>query len=357
MAIKNIIKEIKEKAIGPAILRFAPCPNGKPSLGHVKSLVLLDSLRSALQGKLYIRFDETNPTEILPQAYGTFKKLLEEYNIPVDGIIYSADNALLHKEECKKLYLKQKSFFCYCGVLTDVKDLTSCTCMLRAGHRTEDQFEEILLKQKQNKKGPCSLKLKTQRNDNNFVIYRVINNQWYPTIALQGPVDDHHNGVNVIARGTDLVALEQRQREIHGLLYDKPFPLIFYWGRVSLWDSKNGHQWVISKSTDKGSKIPSLEYFRKWGYTPQAKKVFLQSYGFTKNEIKLDLVKLNHCLISSVLKEGRIRKVDRPLSCFMINKEGYYQWKQGDKRFFAYYRKNMLLNYTTNKLLVRVRRR
>ena len=53
------------------VMRFAPNPNGPPTLGHARGIVINSELVKKYKGKLILRFDDTDPK--------TKKPMLEAY--------------------------------------------------------------------------------------------------------------------------------------------------------------------------------------------------------------------------------------------------------------------------------------
>lgn len=43
------------------VVRFAPNPNGPPHIGHARGMVINGELRDKYEGKLILRFDDTDP--------------------------------------------------------------------------------------------------------------------------------------------------------------------------------------------------------------------------------------------------------------------------------------------------------
>ena len=323
MSLEKVLKQISD--IETPVYRFAPSPNGMPTLGHVKGLCLIDHVCKLTKGTFLLRFDDTNPKETYhPSYYTSMIKIAERLKIQISEIHKSSENSFLYNQEIKRLISDKKAFFCSCVCKTDVKENSECNCI------TKDQSLEKL----EIKSGLC-VKFKSKK-ESPYVIYRPISGEWYPTIALQGPIDDHAQKVSVVFRGRDLESLEKRQKEIHEALYSTPYPLTMYWGRVSIWDPLTKKVWAISKSQLSSTAFPALSFFERWGIPLEVLKTFLLDYGFTKNDIKLDLLKLSYFQIGYMKQNS--------LTSPYIKKK----IKNGPE-FFGYKRKNYILNYKTWK--------
>ena len=322
MSISSIIKSLEQNNIKKPHFRFAPSPNGNVTFGHLKGLVLLDKLRLETKGILDLRFDDTNPRENYKKSYyDSVLNLSHQLGIKFDNIYQCSTHLELYVSMTEKLFYLKKAYFCHCDLNTG--DFTKkCPC----ARDFNNQDINILYE-----KPSCVVKFIPLEKEP-FVILRGINNTWYPTIALQGPIDDFFQGINVIVRGRDLESLSFRQKEIHYALFPThPYPLESYWGRISLWNSKSGKIWSISKSLLKESiKFPSLEFFTHWGVTYDMLKDFVLSYGYTKNDIKLDLLKLTHYILKKLPST-----VSKKLA------KGYCKYQN----YWGYCNNNYFLNY------------
>lgn len=292
MSFNYLLKKLSEHNIKEPHLRFAPSPNGKVTFGHLKGLVILDQIRKLTNGKLDLRFDDTNPSEnYLECNYSSVLDLSKKLGITFDGVYKASDHLQVYLDAVKTLVKLNHAYVCNCPPNPGNFSL-KCFC----NKQSPVDLTNVLLKQHSS-----VIKFIPTSGGEPYVILRAISGIWYPTMALQGPVDDHLQGVNLIIRGRDLESVTLRQKDIYEVLYSDQYPLVEYWGRVSLWNSNTGKEWAISKSLLKNSsKFPSLEFFTHWGVTFNVLKKFALSYGFTKNDIKMDLLKLTHYILKEL---------------------------------------------------------
>lgn len=292
MSINSILNKYESKQL---ITRFAPSPTAFCTLGHVKGLCLLDHVVKNLKNAtLKLRYDDTNPLEnYKPEYYEHILEVSKKLDVNFSTIEKCSDHLNRYVAYAKILIDKNKAFFCFCQPKKTFFESKECSC--------ENLAIKDLLK---TPSSAYSLKFK-ENSKSNFVILRCINSKWYPTIALQGPIDDYESGVNIIFHGRDLQPLAKRQNLIHEELFATPKPERVYWGRISLWNSLTNKKWQISKSILKEStKFPSLKYFENWGFSYKVLKEFFLSFGFTKNDIKMDLRNLFFFQIKFIKQRG-----------------------------------------------------
>lgn len=277
-------------------LRFAPCPNGPATLGHLKGLLLLDKVRNQsphAHSTLHLRFDDNNPSELmLPEYYDSFVKIIADYDIRMDSTYYASRNLDRYEAAVKRLIHNNKAFFCSCSAAAAVEKIPECDC------KANIQLQDTDLKDL----GRCTIRFVSDR-ERSYVIYRTIvdkrtgHSHGSPTIALQGAVDDYVQAVSVILRGRDLESLTARQKELYRVLWDKQYPRTYYWGRIKVWNSGTRQQYELSKSKLKSTSendLPNLQAFYVRGYEFAAVKEWLLSYGLTKHDMKIDVAKLNY---------------------------------------------------------------
>ena len=82
------------------VVRFAPNPNGPPHIGHARGMVINGELKQKYDGKLILRFDDTDPRKKRPlkteeyDAYQMYKEDYEWLGYEVDEVRYSLTNIL-----------------------------------------------------------------------------------------------------------------------------------------------------------------------------------------------------------------------------------------------------------------------
>jgi len=105
-----IVKEEKEKTItlpnaeaGKVVTRFPPEPSGYPHIGHAKAAWLDYEAAANYDGKMLLRFDDTNPEKESAEYVDAIKEGLAWLGIKWAGESYTSDNMDKIYEAAEKL--------------------------------------------------------------------------------------------------------------------------------------------------------------------------------------------------------------------------------------------------------------
>uniref|UniRef100_A0A7N0U843 glutamate--tRNA ligase n=1 Tax=Kalanchoe fedtschenkoi TaxID=63787 RepID=A0A7N0U843_KALFE len=83
--------DLPEAEIGKVRLRFAPEPSGFLHIGHSKAALLNQYFADRYQGKLIIRFDDTNPAKESNEFVDNLLKDIETLGIKYETVTYTSD--------------------------------------------------------------------------------------------------------------------------------------------------------------------------------------------------------------------------------------------------------------------------
>ena len=96
--------------MGKVIVRFPPEASGYLHIGHAKAALLNQYYAEAFQGKLIMRFDDTNPAKENVEFEKAILEDLEMLQIKPDRFTHSSDYFDLMLEYCEKLLKEGKAF-------------------------------------------------------------------------------------------------------------------------------------------------------------------------------------------------------------------------------------------------------
>lgn len=322
------------------VVRFAPNPNGPPHIGHARGMTINGELRDKYEGKLILRYDDTDPVTKRPleEAYDMYAEDYEWLGYNPDEVRYSSKNFDTYIEYAEKLIEMGKAYVCQCtqeeghkyreeGEACPHRDQSAEENMqlwkkMRAEteeveneeEEVEDSSDEDSSKgDSKNEKdyfeeGEATLKIKTDMQHKNpairdFVAFRIIDNadhpvtgdeyRVWPLLDFQGAIEDHVMGTTHIVRGKELRASTKRQKFIYDYL-DWDYPHIMYWGNVKI----SGFDAPVSTSTltemmEEGEldgwddpRAPTLRALRKRGFQPEALQNFYIEMGVSEKDIE-----------------------------------------------------------------------
>ncbi|MFB6283294.1 MAG: glutamate--tRNA ligase [Halobacteria archaeon] len=299
------------------VMRFAPNPNGPPTLGSARGMVINDEYVKEYDGELVLRFDDTDPVNKPPveEAYDWYLEDAEWLGIDVeDGELYRASDRL-------------ETYYDYAEELIELEGAYVCTC-------SQDEFQEV------KKEGePCPhrgssvddnlrkwsemlegdydvgeavLRVRTDIEHKNpalrdWVAFRVVDTETHPharvgsryvvwpMLDFQSGIDDHLLDVTHIIRGKDLSDSEDRQ----GFVYDYfgwEYPEVVHWGRISIEEYGTLSTSSLAEAIEEGRydgwddpRVPSVRAMRRRGIQPEALRSTYVDLGVSKSDIDFSM--------------------------------------------------------------------
>ena len=321
----ELIAELKEKKEpekglppldikGLLVMRFAPNPNGPPTIGSSRGIVVNSEYTKKYNGKFIIRFDDTDPATKRPmlEAYDWYLDDCEWLGAKPDEVVIASDRIPKYYEVAEQLIKKGGAYVCFCEqdefkALKDEKK----ACL----HRGKDVEENLALWQKmlsgEYKEQEAVLRIRTDiaHKDpaiRDWVAFRIIKtphprpevadkyNAW-PLLDFEGAVEDHLLGTTLIIRGKDLTDSETRQRYIYKYMGWK-YPETMHWGRVQIHEfgklSTSGLKKAIADRTYTGwddPRVPTIRALRRRGIRSEALRKFMIELGLGETDISLSL--------------------------------------------------------------------
>jgi len=299
------------------VVRFAPNPNGPPHIGHARGMTVNGELRDKYNGKLILRFDDTDPVTKRPmkQAYEMYKEDYTWLGYEPDEVRYSSKNFDRYIEYAEKLIDMGKAYVCRCSQEEGQKYRKTgeaCPHRDQSPERNMDLWNGM--RNGSVDQGDATLKIKTDMDHKNpavrdFVAFRIIEdpehpitgNEYsaWPLLDFQGAIEDHLMGTTHIVRGKDLRASTKRQKYIYDY-FDWEYPEIMYWGKVQI----SGFEAPVSGSTIKkmiqdgelegwdDPRAPTLRSLKKRGFQPEALQEFFIDMGVTENDVEASVKSL-----------------------------------------------------------------
>jgi glutamyl-tRNA synthetase len=291
---------------GNAVFRLPPEPSGYMHLGNAMAFTVNYLYKQEYQGRLWLRFEDTNPRKVQKRYYDSFRKGIRWLGISYDSEKnVSEDNEVVY-DYGERLLEAGEAYACSCDEAT-VKKLryegTACEHRDRPPEASVRIWREMLARK--HREGSWVIRLKGDMQSLNFAlrdpnIFRVIDHEHpvtgskyvvWPTYYMANTVEDEICGVTHVLRSSEFqVELQAMLREklsfrdiaiVQFSRYNfKGTPLgkrllrpLVESGQVSGWDDP---------------RMPTVEGIIRRGIVPETIRRFTLQVGYTKTEHEYD---------------------------------------------------------------------
>ena len=339
-AVRNVIeelaphlleKQIKERKTGlgdlpnavqgKVVLRFAPNPNGPLSFGHSRGVVINSEYAKRYDGRLILRFDDTDTVRKppMPDAYSMIEEEVKWLCDLEPEVVIASDRIEIYHQYAIDLFQRGGSYVCQCSAEEFKEFRVSKT---ECPHRENTLEKNLDLWAKMNdgtlNPGDAVVRVKTDMQLANPALrdwpaLRIqdtvsnphprteIGSLWrvWPLLDFQSAVEDHLQGVTHIIRGKDL--MDSTRKQI--LLYEHfgwEYPETIYWGRVKVHEygsfSTSGMRQDIESGKFEGwddIRLPTIAALRRKGISPEALRAFWIELSLTQKDINAALSTLH----------------------------------------------------------------
>lgn len=362
------------------ITRVAPNPSGAMHFGHARPAVLSDEYVKKYGGKLFIRFDDTDPKTKKP-IKGIENEFLEEFKwlgIKVDGVKNASDNLKRYYQVIEELIKKEKAYVCFCNSEEWKQKIwkgKECECRKKDINWQLTNWKKMLTHEI--KEGSAVVRIKSDLNqkDTSLIdwwLAKVVDNvehpnkvatkeHVWPSYNLASAVDDHDMQINFIIRGQEHISNEKKQRQLYEI-FNWEYPHTKYHGKIAqIGDmilSKSIIKELMEKeglSRDDDPRIATLKSFRRRGFSPKTIRKIIFEIGLNTKEVKIDMENFsahNKEILGEVnnypfieegvecevigIRQGEINSygektiLKNPIEKFIIDKNEIKQIKKGD---------------------------
>lgn len=297
---------------GSLVMRFAPNPNGPPTLGSARGIVVNSEYVKRYHGKLIIRFDDTDPVTKRPmlEAYTWYLEDCEWLGAIPDEVIIASDRIPLYYEAAEQLISREGAYVCFCEqeefkALKDAKK--ACPHREQGVEKNLGYWHRMISGDYKEQEAVLRIKTDIKHKDpaiRDWVAFRIIKtphprvgdryNVW-PLLDFEGAVEDHLCGTTHIIRGKDLMDSETRQKYIYKYM-GWTYPKTLHWGRVQVHEfgklSTSGIKKAIAEGVYTGwddPRLPTLRALRRRGIQPPALRKFMIDLGLGETDISVSL--------------------------------------------------------------------
>ncbi|MFH1722426.1 MAG: glutamate--tRNA ligase [Candidatus Altiarchaeota archaeon] len=298
------------------VLRFAPNPNGPPTIGSSRGIVLNHFLAKKYGGTFILRFDDTDPKvkKPLKEAYDWYVEDCTWLGCPPDRIVVASENMESYYEYAEKLIDMGKAYVCQCTQeeFKKFKDRGEQSCPHRdqKPQETLDLWKQMLSGKFEEKEVVLRIKTDFHHPDpalRDWVAFRILKADHvrvgkkyvvWPMLDMESAIEDHLQKVTHILRGKELRDSELRQKFIYDYLgWDYPKTIVF--GRMKVEEYGKLSTSGIAKAIEAGEyagwddpRLPMIRAFRRRGIQAEAIRNLMLAQGFGENDISFSLENL-----------------------------------------------------------------
>ncbi len=292
---------------GPVRMRLAPSPSGPMHLGQSRMAILNDEYVKRYGGTLFLRIEDTNPHNILPEAYDMIPEDLEWLGVKIHEIVIQSDRFEMYYDYARKLLEMGKAYITTVpadewrklkaeGKPTPDRELSVEEQLERWEKMLAGDYDE----------GEAVYVVKTDLNHPNPAIrdwaaFRIvkdvehprIGNKYivYPLMNFSVAVDDHELALTHVLRGKDHLNNTYRQAYLYDYFGWKK-PVYIHYGWVTMRDTILKTS-LIKEGIKKGEfsgwddpRLGTLRALAKRGIRPEAIRRYWIQVGLKEVDIE-----------------------------------------------------------------------
>ncbi len=292
---------------GPVRMRLAPSPSGPMHLGQSRMAILNDEYVKRYGGTLFLRIEDTNPHNILPEAYDMIPEDLEWLGVKIHQIVIQSDRFDIYYNYAKKLLEIGKAYITTVpaedwrrlkneGKATNDRELPPEEQLERWDKMLAGEYDE----------GEAVYVVKTDLQHPNPAIrdwaaFRIIKdvehprlgNKYivYPLMNFSVAVDDHELALTHVLRGKDHLNNTYRQMYLYDYFNWKK-PVYIHYGWVTMRDTilktsviKDGIKKGVYSGWD-DPRLGTLRALAKRGIKPEAIRKYWVEVGLKSVDIE-----------------------------------------------------------------------
>ena len=131
---------------GKVVTRFPPEPNGYPHIGHAKAAVIDEEYAKKYDGKLILRYDDTNPIKEKIEYYDAIKEGLDWLEVKPQIIKNTSDDIEKLYEYARKLIQKNFAYVCNCApeiIKKNRINSVACNCTFNSVDDNMKYFDDM----------------------------------------------------------------------------------------------------------------------------------------------------------------------------------------------------------------------
>ena len=316
----KVLPPLEGAEMGKVVTRLPPEPNGYPHIGHGMSFYFNYYYAKKYDGKVILRFDDTNPKKEKLEYYDAIKQDLKWLKITWDEERNMSDDMQLYYRYALDLINMGKAYVCNCDSEYVSKlryDSKDCPCVSNSVQDNLSLWKEMETAEE----GKYSLRLRGDMASKNTVMrdptmMRVVDHphpiqgdkyRIWPVYDFACAIEDSVLGVTHVLRSNEFALRIELQDYIRGLLNLRN-PKIIEYSRFTVKGAPTSKRLIrplIEEHVVSGWDDPRLVTIRglkRRGITPEAIHMVAEEIGLSKSEPEIDwslIESLNRKVIDS----------------------------------------------------------
>ena len=287
---------------GRVVTRLPPEPSGYMHLGHAMSGLLNYLYARMYDGRLWLRFEDTNPRKAELEYYENFRKGYRWLGIEWDYEKNNSDDMHVYYEYAERLIKEGHLYVCTCKpeeMSLQRREMQECT------HRRQTIDENMELWSKMHnggfKEGEAVVRLVGDMRSKNTamrdpVMFRIVEHphplvgdkyRVWPTYDFAASIQDALCGVTHVLRSSEFAFRDELQNYIRTLL-ELPSPTIIEYSRFEFKGTPTSKR-IIRELIEEGvvegwddPRLTTINAIRRRGILPEAIKEFtITQTGFS----------------------------------------------------------------------------
>ncbi|WNY25511.1 glutamate--tRNA ligase [Methanolapillus millepedarum] len=308
------LKPLPGAESGKVVMRFAPNPNGPPTVGSSRGMIVNSEYVKTYNGKFILRFDDTDPEQKRPmlEAYDWYVDDFKWLGVVPDQIVIASDRLDKYYEIAFQLIDLEKAYVCFCDGETfkGLKDKKqACPHRDTPAAVNRAHFEKMLSGGYEEREAVLRIKTDITHKDpamRDWGAFRILKKSHprlevgskyvvWPLLDFEGAIEDHLLKTTHIIRGKDLQDSEKRQKYIYDYL-GWTYPKTMHWGRVRIEEFGKLSTSGIRASIEAGEysgwddpRLPTVRAIRRRGIQPEALRKFIVEMGVGETDVSISM--------------------------------------------------------------------
>ena len=294
------------------VMRFAPNPNGPPTLGSARGIIVNSEYVKRYGGKFILRFDDTDPVKKRPmiEAYRWYLEDCAWLSAEPNEVITASDRIHLYYDVAEELIKRDGAYVCQCPqkIFKVHKDKgVPCPHRDQLPEKSMELWKMML--DGSLAEGQAVLRIKTDMYHKDPAIrdwpaFRIITTphpivgdkyRVWPLLDFESAVEDHFLETTHILRGKDLADSERRQTYLYEHL-GWAYPRVIHWGRIKIHQFGSFSTSRLKKAIEAGEytgwddpRVPTVRAMRARGIRPEALRKFMIDLGVGETDIAISM--------------------------------------------------------------------